>query len=304
MGICFDKADRHLLQQPSEDKALVPWRGTGGQVRCLILALDYKYSPGHELTSSLDGSLMVRMAKHAECSDLTTVTDQNLGGSNFPVRRFVLERIQEVGSRCQPGDWFVWFWAGHGVNVPDARGATAGSGQDQAFVTPDAKGRLTEPAVFLDHDFAKAIDTFIPLGVRVLCICDCCHSGTICDIDSFAYRHEIYQVSASQDDEEAEDTGRGGVLTWALKRTLIKLGFRHVRKEFSLQRVFDGCKKRVGRITNEQQVSVQYSGTPPDQVAWPLCFPIWKWAEKVPDDLVDHEQSPHDIDVLSPSAGE
>lgn len=281
-ALCLDKCE------PKPDKDLVPFRGTGGEVRLLICALDYNYSPGHELTSSVDGSLMIKMAKHADCADITAVTDGAIGNANFPVRRLVLERIKAVGSRCQPGDWFIWFWAGHGVNVPDSKGKEA-DGLSEAFVTPDAKGRLTESAVLLDEDFARALDAFIPLGVKILCVCDCCHSGTICDIDSYAYRHDIYQISASLDHQEAEDTGKGGVLTWALKRTLLKQAVRCGRQEFSMQRVFEGCKKRVKRITDEQEVSVQFSGMPPDRVAWPLCFPIWKWAAQVPDDLKDHE---------------
>merc|ERR1712127_995127 len=108
------------------------------------------------------------------------------------------------------------------MGVPDVKGEEK-YGMDQAFVTPDPKGKLTERAVLTDNDFAKALDTFIPPGVRILCVCDCCHSGTICDIDTFAYRHDIYQISASLDNQEAEDTGKGGVLTWALKRSLLKL---------------------------------------------------------------------------------
>jgi len=240
-----------------------------------------------ELTSHLDGQLMVRIAQHAECTDITTVTDAHLSGPDFPVRQYVLDRIKEVGSRCQPGDWFVWFWAGHGVNVPDVDGEEL-DGLDEAFACPDAKGRLTARSVLVDDDFSKALDTYLPLGVRILCICDCCHSGTICDIDTYNYRHDIYQVSASLDDQEAEDTGKGGVLTWALKLSLIRLGFRYYTQEFSMMKVFKHCKKHVGLLTAEQDVSVQYHGTPPESVAWPLCFPIWKWADKVPDDLQDY----------------
>lgn len=281
MGLCVEKE--------AGESRLVPFRGTGGQVRVLICALDYAYSPGHELTSSFDGALMVRMAKHADCTDITAVTDHHkFGEPSFPVRSLVLDRIKEVASRCKPGDWFVWFWAGHGVNVPDTA-STEADGLCEAFVTPDKEGRLTQAAVLVDEDFAKALDASVPLGVKILCICDCCHSGTICDIDTFSYRHDIYQISASLDHQEAEDTGRGGVLTWALKRTLIKQGFRNGKQEFSVLKVFKGCKKRVARITTEQEVSVQYSGPPPETVAWPLCFPIWRWPQKVPADLQDHE---------------
>merc|ERR1719226_147465 len=152
-------------------------------------------------------------------------------------------------------------------------------GFDQAFVCPDKKGRLTEPAVLLDDDFARALDTYVPDGVRILCICDCCHSGTICDIDSYRYNHEIYQISASQDHEEAEDIG-GGVLTKALKRALRMLSAKYGTQEFSIREVFDKCKRNAERLTKEQELSFQWSGTDPSIVAWPLAFPWMEYARE------------------------
>ena len=72
-------------------------------------------------------------------------------------------------------------------------------------------------------------DTFVPEGVRILCINDCCHSGTICDIDSFMYTHDIYSISAALDHEEAEDVGEGGVLSCALRRAVRTLSVEHGR---------------------------------------------------------------------------
>ena len=74
-------------------------------------------------------------------------------------------------------------------------------------------------------------DTFVPEGVRILCINDCCHSGTICDIDSFMYSHDIYSISAAKDDEEAEDVGEGGVLSCAMRRAVRTLSLEHGKQE-------------------------------------------------------------------------
>ena len=76
-------------------------------------------------------------------------------------------------------------------------------------------------------DKSEAQDTFVPEGVRILCINDCCHSGTICDIDSFMYSHDIYSISAAKDDEEAEDVGAGGVLSCAMRRAVRTLSLEH-----------------------------------------------------------------------------
>jgi len=270
---------------------LIPFRGTGGEVRALIVALDYTYSPGHELTGTQDAQAVVKMCERAGVHDITVVTDKHLGDPGFPTRQRLLQNIKEVTKRCQPGDWFFWFFAGHGVNVPDTT-RDEQDGFDEAFVTPDAEGRLTERAVLVDDDFSKALDNYTPEGVKILCVCDCCHSGTICDIDSYLYHHEIYQISASKDDEEAVDTGAGGVLTTALRRTIRELSLKHGEDEFNIEDVFSGCKKRADKLAEgSQELILQFSGVHPKYVAWPLCFPWWEYMHGASGDISDYEES-------------
>jgi len=164
--------------------------------------------------------------------------------------------------------------------VPDFDGDEK-NGFDQAFVTPDPSGRLTESAVLIDDEFARALDTFVPEGVRILCINDCCHSGTICDIDSFLYSHDIYSISASQDEEEAEDIGEGGVLSTALRRAVRTLSVEYGKQEFSIMHVFERSKMFAKRLTGEQHINLQYSGPHPSSIAWPLAFPWWIYLQKV-----------------------
>jgi len=260
---------------------LEPWRDSGGCIRMLIIALDYDYAPSAELTCTKDARTMYRMAGRAGVDDITVITDKaGVGDPSFPTRSFVLRHMRQVAKRCEEGDWFVWFWAGHGVNVPDFNGDEK-DGFDQAFVTPDVTGRLTESAVLIDDEFAMALDTFVPDGVRILCINDCCHSGTICDIDSFMYKHDIYSISASQDNEEAEDMGEGGVLSTALRRAVRTLSVEYGNQEFSILDVFQRCKRFAVRLTGEQNINLQYSGPKPSTVAWPLCFPWWTYLQKV-----------------------
>ena len=49
-------------------------------------------------------------------------SEAGVGDPSFPTRSFVLRYIRQVARRCEEGDWFIWFWAGHGVNVPDFNG--------------------------------------------------------------------------------------------------------------------------------------------------------------------------------------
>jgi len=246
----------------------------------LIIALDYDYAPSSELTCTRDARTMYRMAGRAGVDDITIITDKaGVGDPSFPTRSFVLRYIRQVARRCEEGDWFIWFWAGHGVNVPDFNGDEK-DGFDQAFVTPDSNGKLTESALLIDDDFALALDTFVPEGVRILCINDCCHSGTICDIDSFMYSHDIYSISAAKDDEEAEDVGAGGVLSCAMRRAVRTLSLEHGNQEFSILDTFKRCKTFAKQLTKEQHLTLQYNGTNPSLVAWPLGFPWWEYFRK------------------------
>jgi len=269
MGVCGSYQDNQEELRDDE-----------GDVVLMVVALNYEYRKGEELTADEDAKTMIRIAHRAGVQDISCISDKRGPGSpDFPTRHKVLEMMSRVVQRCKPGDWFVWFFAGHGVNVPDVHGDEM-TGFDQAFVTPTEHGEITYPGLIIDDDFARALDYFVPQGVHILCINDCCHSGTICDIDSYAYTHEIYSISAAQDHEEAEDTGEGGALSTALRRAVRKLSARHGRNPFSIQQVFDQSTIYAERLTDEQELNLQYSGTDPDQMAWPMSFGWWRYLKR------------------------
>jgi len=288
----------------ANDDGFVTFKDTDGSIKVLIIALNYEYIPDAVLTCRKDAEMMFRIATRTGVEDITVITDKaGLGAANFPTRSYLLDNLQKAAATCEEGDWFVWFFAGHGVNVPDRsgderrrKGADTGSaeGFDQAFVTPNKKGQLVQQALLIDDDFARALDNYVPEGVRILCICDCCHSGTICDIDSYKYRHEIYQISAADDMQEAEDSGSGGLLTNALRRAVRKHTFRSGNGEFSIQEVFDAVQKDAEGRTNEQDVQLQWSGTHPSKMAWPLSY---HWSQYVtkPQYKVDIHEFEEDV---------
>merc|ERR1719148_409304 len=108
------------VYNPNKDygEITVPFKETGGRIISLIIALDYEYSPGNELTCSHDGRNIFRVLERAGQSDCTIVMDYDMGQAYFPTKDVFKRLLQETSAKCNAGDWFVFFFAGHGENVP------------------------------------------------------------------------------------------------------------------------------------------------------------------------------------------
>ncbi|CAD7967537.1 unnamed protein product [Amoebophrya sp. A120] len=201
----------------------------GVNTHMLIVSLDYKYNKALELTGVADGKKMERLAFGCKnVSDVVTMFDSEneLNSNMFPHARNIAREIKQMGKRMKPGDLFLFFYSGHGLNVPDKDGDEA-DGEDEAFATPDFEGDLVEDEVLVDDDFARFLHQYIPKKCRIVVITDCCHSGSICDVDSFAFQHEIIAIAASQDSETSIDMSSlgqsGGILTTALLEAIDEL---------------------------------------------------------------------------------
>jgi len=265
-----------------EDEEFQNFRGTGGVVRVLVVALNYAYSK-QPITCIQDGEAMERMCRQAEVSNITFMRD-DLKASNplFPSKKNILDQLRQIGQQCSPNDYFVWFYAGHGENVPDDPPADEDDGQDEAFVLPDVSGKASfrdhEPWL-IDDQFALAIDKLIPVTCPVLCINDCCHSATICDVDSYCWRHRVISISACGDDEESVDTDAGGALTISIRKAMGDLALKRGKKEYSVQSLFDqamGHLREIPGAIDMHTFVMQFANCNPSVMAWPLPHPWWK----------------------------
>merc|ERR1712070_1249185 len=153
----------------------------------------------------------------------------------FPTSTNIMSQMRQMGKRCEPGDFFVFFYAGHGENVPDRPPLDEDDGQDEAFVTPGPQCEIDAKFFFVDDDFAKSLETFFDPDVRILCVLDCCHSATMADINSYDYKdHKILSMAACKDSEESADTGKGGILTIAIEKAMRQLSLKRGSDEYSI----------------------------------------------------------------------
>jgi len=183
---------------------------TGSTVHMLILSLDYP-GTGHELTCTDDGINMEMLAKECGVNDIVHLVNNECHFEN------VKDQMNAVMDRCQEGDYFVFNYAGHGSEVPDVDGDEA-DGKDECLclVTPD--GGLSKSGFMTDDEFAEIVTSKLAgTGVKVLIMCDCCHSGTMADFADEEWKDiEAISMSGCKDDQTSGDTGSGGIWTHSL----------------------------------------------------------------------------------------
>jgi len=233
-------------------------------VHLLITALDYKYTE-NALTCTRDGDNMQKLARACGLQTVQVMYNEEC------TKEKVAAMIQTVGSECQNDDFFIFYYSGHGTNLQDQSGDEA-DGQDEAFcfVTPD--GQISYESCMRDDDFAACICDNVPESAQILILTDCCHSGTIADLDGeqWAGRRAI-SITGCLDSQTSGDIGRGGIFTHSMLMAIENLK-RSGEEEYSVGALFNATLVEDKRIFNSaQDITVQCtSSVKPDEMQWPM----------------------------------
>lgn len=262
-----EKAPDHITDEASQMAPIF----TGATSHMLVLALDYP-GTGNELTCTEDGDNMCSLAQQCGITSIMKLYN------NEANKEQVLAAIQEVGGRCQPGDYFIFNYSGHGANVADKDG-DEDDGQDEALclVTPD--GRLDWNMFLTDDEFAEAIGEAVDDDVNILILCDCCHSGTIGDFqdkdgvpkDPWIGKKAI-SMSGCRDSQTSGDTGRGGIFTHALLLAIEQMKLDG-NDDYSVGQLYNvQLDKDDAVFHSAQDITVQWTAEleGPQGMAWPM----------------------------------
>lgn len=201
---------KHHTKAPDTNNASGEAPKTAGtQTHVIIVALDYE-GTGHELTCTQDGDNMKQLLSQCGVDDITSLYN-NDGNKDQ-----VTQAIQDVGSRCGPGDYFIFYYSGHGATVPDKDGDEA-DGKDECLCLVTTDGRIDWDFFMTDDEFCDLVTSSVSPEAKVLVLCDCCHSGTIGDFDDAGWGgFHACSISGCTDDETSGDTGRGGIFTHSM----------------------------------------------------------------------------------------
>lgn len=251
-----------MVQADPRYDRLAPVASGRGSIHMLIVGIDY-HDSRVPLTATTDARNMENLAKACEVRDLVTLYDQKATVEN------VLGVIHEMGKRCVRDDYFIFYFAGHGVKVEDLDGDDL----DEAFVLVNDRNQVVAPRTFLvDDDFARCMTESLQASVRVLVLTDCCHSGTITDLESSNWDgREAVSIAGCLDHQTSGDTGRRGIFTHSMLLAIDKLQ-KSGQEDYSVGLLHNATVLEVESVFQRtQNVTIQTADSfKPCDMAWPL----------------------------------
>lgn len=119
--------------------------------------------------------------------DMKLLIDPPMVASDLPTRKNMLDGLNWLVQNAKRGDILFFCFSGHGVQFRD-KNLDETDRYDEAIVCCDfLPGKYVTKsnpgAVFLDDELWPLFSN-LPTGVSLTCVFDCCHSGTIADINS------------------------------------------------------------------------------------------------------------------------
>ncbi len=91
-------------------------------------------------------------------------------------RNAIMDSLKSMAARCRKGDYFVFFYSGHGSTGFENNNQTTAKGYRNTIVPANAKDKNVYD---IDNvEFNALFLNFIKKGVKLTVITDCCHSGT------------------------------------------------------------------------------------------------------------------------------
>eukprot|EP01006_Ploeotia_vitrea_P065932 TRINITY_DN94050_c0_g1_i1.p1 TRINITY_DN94050_c0_g1~~TRINITY_DN94050_c0_g1_i1.p1 ORF type:complete len:595 (-),score=115.44 TRINITY_DN94050_c0_g1_i1:90-1874(-) len=198
--------------------------GSSCPTKALIIGINYRGTP-HQLAGCVNDAKSWKAFLQAQgwnSNSIRMITDE--GGREQPTQHTIVAALRWLVQGARPGDSLFFSYSGHGKQMKDLTGEEK-DGLDEVLVACDGG------AVKDDDLFANLVAP-LPAGVRLTCVIDCCHSGTILDLPySFGVRGDkqkegnktggegmVIAISGCRDEQTTADidrpgTGDGGAFT-------------------------------------------------------------------------------------------
>jgi len=176
-------------------------------------------------------------------------------GEDQPTRENIIKELNKIINLTKktPNSTVVIHYSGHGSYTKDTSGDEK-DGMDELICTSDNRGIIDDDLIF----FAKSL----PADVKCLCVFDCCHSGTMMDLQYKINEKEVIQenkkgncqanvvcISGCMDKQTSADAFMGSKFMGAMTHSF----FQCYRPGLSIKVLVDEMRK-ILKLGGFQQV--------------------------------------------------
>ncbi len=154
---------------------------TPANKKALCIGINYTKT-AHELKGCINDAMCIKnvLVSQYGFGDANIRLLADTDGFVAPTRKNILAAISWLVRDSVPGDVLFFSYSGHGTKVKDTNNDEE-DGNDEAIYTLDG-------SIIIDDELHAELMAKIPKGVRLVCIFDCCHSGTISDL-KYCFRY-------------------------------------------------------------------------------------------------------------------
>jgi len=175
---------------------LVPDEATGTR-RAVMIGINYVGDSPGELSGCWNDVLNMKkyiMDVHGfEEENIAILMDD--GEHTEPTARNILGAYRRVVSEAEAGDAVFLHYSGHGTKLADDNNEEA-DGYDEALVPRDFQAE----GMIRDDDLYDILVKELPMGVHMVSLMDCCHSGSIMDLP-YIFKGDGTQTEMTLDPE-------------------------------------------------------------------------------------------------------
>lgn len=142
--------------------------------RALLVGINYRGTSAELHGCINDVNNVEKMLKEREFTEIKMLNEDV---DELPTKVNIYAAWRWLLHDVKPGDVLVFHYSGHGGYVRDSSGDEA-DGRDETLIPLDYQrsGQIKDDTV------RQLLVDKVPDGVTLICVFDCCHSGTGCDL--------------------------------------------------------------------------------------------------------------------------
>lgn len=145
--------------------------------KALLIGINYKGTDA-ELRGCINDIKNIKSILIDNCNytieNIKVLTEES---EILPTKNNIENEINWLVSNCMPGDQLLFYYSGHGYNLPD-ESKDESDEKDEVLIPLDYE----ENGIITDDWLYTNLACKVPIGVKLFGFTDCCHSGTMIDL--------------------------------------------------------------------------------------------------------------------------